>query len=122
MFAAGTLSTKWVDTFNVKEFNHPFPRDVAWLDLTMNRGNSGGPIVKMQSNSDDDLVIGIATFILNPYAAEAEKAAYNSISGGIDIRGSSFSSAETFALLTTAIANNSIGVSGCISIDHCQRP
>jgi serine protease Do len=45
---------------------------VAWLDLTLNKGNYGGPVIKIGRTPDENRVIGIATFILNPFAQYAE--------------------------------------------------
>lgn len=121
----GILSTKWDDknilTRNGKS-DSAINRDVAWLDLTMNRGNSGGPIIKIGETSKDDKVIGIADFILNPFGNAADELINyiknNASSGGVSIQGIDFS--KMALLFGSAIAYNSIGVSGCISIDYAK--
>lgn len=59
------LSTKWVTSGYLNQGGN---REVAWLDVTMNSGNSGGPIVLMGEEPEGDKVIGIASFGLNPFA------------------------------------------------------
>lgn len=122
----GLFSTKWKDTINWYVNNKivdTLSRDVAWLDLTMNKGNSGGAVIKLGDTPEDDKVIGIASFILNPYARDAgfladflssDKPKMDIIMGGI-------SSNRVNELYSKAIANNSIGVSGCISIDYVLK-
>ena len=119
----GILSTKWTDSIPLFKDTVLFEkvyRDVAWLDLTMNKGNSGGAIIKIGKTPEEDTVIGIATFILNPFAKDAGALAsyllsdnrkFDMIMGGI-------SSNKINAMYANAIANNSIGVSGCISIGY----
>ncbi len=44
VIASGMLSTKWTDTLKLTRKSYPdssLIRNVAWLDLTMNKGNSG---------------------------------------------------------------------------------
>lgn len=122
--STGILSTKWRDTINTVENNVSVPiayRDLAWLDLTMNKGNSGGPIIQLGTTPDKDRVIGIGTFILNPYAANAEYLAAVSdklIKSGYDSRAAGYNIASIVSFFSKAITNSSIGVSGCISINH----
>lgn len=120
--STGFLSTKWVDTTHFTTNNLPdsLIRDVAWLDLTMNKGNSGGPIIKIGRTPSEDKVIGIATFILNPFANDSQalselmsRPKFDMIMGGISQSG-------VTKLFADAISNNSIGISGCISIDHIK--
>lgn len=123
IISVGILSTKWVDTIKLTRTNYPdslFFRNVAWLDLTMNRGNSSGPMIKLGNSITDDEVIGISTFILNPFAKAADelleflsKIPPNS---GAFLNGVNFNALSK--LFGSAIANNSVGVSGCVSIDH----
>lgn len=121
----GLLSTKW--TQHKKSIsNHEnlnIPRDVAWLDLTMNKGNSGGPIIKLGQNSEQDKVIGIADFILNPFAREASKIVKRSAKiekHGPIVSKQGISLGRSVEFISNAIINNSIGVSGCISIDYVK--
>lgn len=118
----GILSTKWIDTIQLSQLKTHIGyalRHVAWLDLTMNRGNSGGPIIKIGKTPEQDEVIGIATFILNPFAQEAEKLATllnNDRLGFVETSGLNMNKINAF--LADAISKNSIGVSGCVSINH----
>lgn len=114
--STGILSTKWKD---VGYFNGDSTRrDVAWLDLTMNRGNSGGPIIKFGKKPEDDKVIGIATFILNPSAHYSEALIEHLGKNSSQFSIGGVNQFDIQANFAKAIANNSIGVSGCISIDH----
>lgn len=122
----GILSTKWTDTLTLIRNTvsiGKFPREVAWLDLTMNKGNSGGAVIKLGETPKDDEVIGIATFILNPFANEAGQLADFLSSGQMqmDLVMGGISNNKINELYAKAIANNSIGVSGCISIDYVYQ-
>ncbi len=100
-------------------------RNTALLDLTLNNGNSGGAIVKIGITPNDDEVIGIADFGINPFGQAAEKIrdtlhinnshqrnSYESFQiAGVDMT-------YGFELFAAAIANMSNGISGCISINH----
>ncbi|MGN6567721.1 MAG: hypothetical protein ACTHJ0_07205, partial [Flavipsychrobacter sp.] len=122
--STGILSTKWQDTISTLQNGVAVPvayRDLAWLDLTMNKGNSGGPIIKLGATPDKDNVIGIGTFVLNPYAANADYLAAVSdklIKSGYDSRAAGYNIASIVSFFSKAITNSSIGVSGCISINH----
>lgn len=118
--STGILSTKWVDTVNVITNNLPetILRNVAWLDLTLNRGNSGGPVIKLGNSPEEDEVIGIATFILNPFAKISDTLYNLSSDLGVDISFGGISQVKVNMLFAKAISNNSIGISGCISINH----
>lgn len=117
----GILSTKWVNA-QLKDSTplDTIKRNVAWLDLTMNKGNSGGAIIKIGATPEDDKVIGLATFILNPFAQEATYLV-NALSDGKpspSILNSPLSLKSLGEFYAKAVANNSIGVSGCVSIDY----
>jgi serine protease Do len=68
--SSGLFSTKWIETnYELRgQDTIAVPRNVGWLDLTLNPGNSGGPIIILGDTYHDDKVVGIATFILNPFA------------------------------------------------------
>jgi serine protease Do len=112
LFTKGMLSTKFTEQYKKG-------RSSAWLDLTINSGNSGGPILKIGETFEDDIVIGIASFNLNPYAHEANAIYEKALQYGYVL-----SSYEAISLRGLAafnglsIKNNSLGISGCISIDH----
>src|SRR5690606_15167195 len=62
----GLISSKWQQPIKFND-SLSINRDVAWLDLAMNKGNSGGPILVKTDNPDSDFVVGIATFNLNVF-------------------------------------------------------
>ncbi len=113
--STGILSTKWTDKIKLQD-NTEMNREVSWLDLTMNKGNSGGPILKIGSTEDE--VIGIATFILNPYANTSQQLSNLSANLGVDIAFGGISQVKVNKLFADAVTNNSIGISGCVSINH----
>jgi serine protease Do len=115
VIATGIVSTKWQSPDYLGSASQ---REVAWLDLTMNKGNSGGPIILAGDHPEDDRVVGIATFILNPFAKPVGElvGVVNGFPGSAIIMGMDF---ETFAkLVGTALASASMGVSGCVSADY----
>ena len=57
--SVGMLSTKWTASGYLNQGSN---REVAWLDITMNRGNSGGLIVLISKEPQDDKVIGASSF------------------------------------------------------------
>jgi len=84
----------------------------------MNRGNSGGPIVLMGEESKEDKVIGIASFGLNPFADPAEQLIeiVQTFPGSAVLMGVDFKRFAT--LIGEALSSNSLGISGCVSIDY----
>jgi len=107
----GILSTKWTTSGYL---NQGSDREVAWLDTTMNKGNSGGPIVLIGKEPEDDKVIGIASFGLNPFADPAEELirVVQTFPRSVALMGVDFKKFAT--LIGTALASNSLGVSGCV--------
>ena len=93
-------------------------RQIAWLDMTTNKGNSGGALMTLGKNPEDDEVIGITSFItvpfykdleeLNKYVTETEKI------GTVEFMGINF--LRYIKLINTAVNLNSVGINGCISI------
>jgi serine protease Do len=117
----GIVSTKFTDTLSAKANSGDVKvvREGAWLDMTLNRGNSGGPIIKIGTSYVDDEVIGLATFILSPYAQAAQRAFEITKNPGVDLRFSSgFSQSDINQLFALALTNSSYGISGCVSIDY----
>lgn len=116
--AKGFISTK----FKTGSYlNAAGPREVAWLDLTMNRGNSGGPVVRLGRNPASDSIVCVSNFNLNPFAKPAEKmsAVVESFPGNAIIVGIDFK--ESFGLIGQALAAQSHGVGGCVSADYVPR-
>lgn len=117
--AAGILSTKWKAPGYLGQGS---ARDVAWLDVTMNKGNSGGPVLLLAEDPARDVVVGIANFSLNPFAQRAEEFANvaasfpgNAVIIGVDFKRFS-------VLIGSALASQSHGVGGCVAIDYLQLP
>jgi len=117
VMSAGMFSTKWNTNGYLKQGSD---REVAWLDITMNKGNSGGPIVLMGKEPNDDKIIGVASFILNPFASPAEELIQivQTFPGTAILMNVDFKKFAT--LIGAALSSNSIGVSGCISIDYLK--
>lgn len=120
----GMVSTKYIDsniTVNFGGNNIKFQRQTALLDLTMNRGNSGGAIMTFGETIDKDEVIGIADFIINPIGGQAENLIkkFDYASGAVKIGG--IDPNQTFSDFTNFISSLSIGVSGCVSINHVMN-
>jgi serine protease Do len=118
----GILSTKFLHEHPIK-FNSGkdtiLQRNAAWLDLTMNRGNSGGPIIKLGRTESEDEVIGIASFIVNPLSEAAEAALeYAKKPGGELVGKDGVSQSSINELYANGMLNSSYGISGCISIDY----
>ncbi len=115
--AVGMISTKWKAPGYLGQGS---TRDVAWVDITMNRGNSGGPMLLIGEKPEDDKVIGLSTFILNPFAEPSERVINlaQSFPGNVHIMGIDFKAFST--LIGSALASNSIGISGIVSIDYIR--
>jgi len=117
--AVGMLSTKWKTPGYLGQ---GAARDVAWLDITMNKGNSGGPVLLLADDPSKDVVIGIANFNLNPFAQSAEEFAGMAAAfpGNVIIMGIDFK--RFAAIIGAALSSQSHGVGGCIAIDHLNLP
>jgi serine protease Do len=115
--SVGMLSTKWITSGYLNQGGN---REVAWLDITMNRGNSGGPIILMGEEPEGDKVIGIASFGLNPFADPAEQLIeiVQTFPGSAVLMGVDFKRFAT--LIGAALSSNSLGISGCVSIDYLK--
>lgn len=117
LITTGSLSTFAIQSQNLN--SKKITRKIAWLDMTTNKGNSGGALVILGRTPDEDEVIGIASFIttpyykdleaLNKYANEAEK------KGSAEIMGINF--LAYLKLINSAANANSVGISGCISVE-----
>ncbi len=118
----GMISTKFVDTLNSINYNGKniiMPRTQALLDLTLNGGNSGGAIVKMGKTIDDDEVIGLADFVINPIGSTRANDMIRQFSHGVNkysIEG--VDPSKVFIYFTQVMSKMSLGVSGCISTNH----
>lgn len=116
--SSGMLSTK----LSIKGYlEHGTQRDAAMLDITLNKGNSGGPVILMRDNPEEDMVIGIATFTMTPLSDHLKKlvAMIKTFPGNIVIMGVDFKTFST--LIKNSFENTSVGIGGCISIDYLNK-
>lgn len=95
-----------------------FPRYQALADLTLNRGNSGGAIVKVGNRIEEDEVVGVASYIITPAGGLADSLinVFKDLKGGAEIAG--INPNKMFGLYAEILAKTSIGVSGFVSINH----
>lgn len=115
----GIVSTKWQAPGHMGQGGK---RDSAWLDVSMTRGNSGGPVVLMTDAPDHDIVVGIATSMMSPFAESAEEliSVAGSAPGNVIMMGVDFK--KFMVLMGSAIASQSHGVGGCVAIDYLKLP
>nr|WP_298997261.1 serine protease [uncultured Allomuricauda sp.] len=118
----GVLSTKWIkdyDMFSNGKLFKNYEISAAWADITLNRGNSGGPIIKMGKKPKEDVVIGLASFLHNPGGNDAEKfsKAYRDAFNKTDNKGAK-GLYKQWELVFNSVSNNSLGISGIISVDY----
>lgn len=127
----GMISTKYINEINsVQQLGkiYRFPRKEALLDITLNKGNSGGAIVKVGRTIDEDVVIGLADFGLSPMGNKADSLIQSLGNSRAFIEFRTFDSSgktiskqnpnEIAILFAQALDNTSIGVSGCIAINY----
>lgn len=116
----GMVSTKYVDSsiYLLTPSDTLYkPRMQCLLDLTLNSGNSGGAIVKVGLTPDADEVIGIADFVINLTGEKAGGLVREwgkSAGAGPDERDIN----RTNAYFREMLSNTSVGISGCVSIQH----
>ena len=118
VFAHGMLSTKWSAPPHLVQQGQT--REVAWLDITMNRGNSGGPVLRMGRTADEDNVIGIASFGLNPFGSAMEEVVAIAQSFPGEVTAAGVSIGHFAAVVGQALAANSLGIGGCVAIDYAK--
>jgi serine protease Do len=121
----GIISTLYTTNILVPTTNGSnstiFPRRQALLDLTLNKGNSGGAIVKLGKTEEEDAVIGIADFIINPIAGVSDNLNLmflNATSSGGSFELFGINPIKMFSLFTQLFEHSSVGVSGCVSFNH----
>lgn len=118
----GILSTKYTDS-NIIVGKQMVKRNVALLDLTINKGNSGGPIIKLGKTANEDKVIGIANFSITKNGAIAEQLIKELNEKKIDVqindgKGNLLHLTNILKIFAEAITYSSNGISGCVSINH----
>lgn len=112
----GNVSTILSDSILI--YNEPSKRELAYLDLTMNAGNSGGPIIVLGKTCKEDRVFAIADFIIIPFSQQLDSLnkQLESNFGDIEINGLSVKGSNK--LYVSALLTASNGLSGCVSIDY----
>jgi len=113
--AKGLLSTKFNDTI--------IKRDEAWMDITLNRGNSGGPIIMIGTSIDEDEVIGIVDHGLTPGGKameDMEKYFTKQNKSPAGIYESGVRASDVFEIFSNVLSNCSLGVNACVSINYCK--
>ncbi len=119
----GIISTKFQDTssFNNNGIIEKTPVNYALMDITMNKGNSGGAIIKLGNDVSNDEVIGIADFIITPVGKDVSELLDNlKVSSGV-VKIGGIDPNETMAKITGILTNMSNGISGCVSIEYLQN-
>jgi len=119
----GVVSVKWKDPV-VSYYGQFFPEkrnnpEIALLDVSMSMGESGGPIVLIGDNPDEDKVIGISSFVMTPLDQELKtlvEAFQSYTEGRYDV----ISTIELFQLLRKERGCKSLFMSGCVSIDSLK--
>lgn len=119
--STGIVSTKFEDELTIN--NEKYKVNKIWLDLTINKGNSGGALVVLGETPEDDKVIGITSFIITPYYKELQ-GLNNYIDemskrGSVQIMGINF--LEYAKMINSTLNANSVGISGAISIDYIKE-
>lgn len=90
-------------------------KQTALLDITQNKGNSGGPVILVGKNPDSDKVIGIVSFQLTPINEELTGLVTALRGGGLDIGFGNVSFVQLFTHTKNSIERASVGVGGCVS-------
>lgn len=78
IISVGIMSTQYIKDISIpfkdiSKGNFKTKRNEGWLDLTMNNGNSGGAVIRIGKATEEDVVIGIADFKLNPFSDTTQK-------------------------------------------------
>lgn len=93
---------------------------VALLDIAMDRGHSGGPIVLTGKNPAEDRVVGIASFVTKPLDQEL-KTLLAAIRSYTEKSSSSVCSLDLLQMLREERGGNSLFIPGCISVDPLKK-
>lgn len=122
----GLASTKYVDKRSLQrngKIVEKYSRNSVLLDLTINKGNSGGPLIKMGETWEDDLVVGVVSFNVAPEVKEIERhlTYYDSIDKTLpkELK-NEVNPINSLELLFNLFWKNSLGISGAYSIDHLR--
>lgn len=116
---AGTL----VDTKNGTQ--RPANINTAWLNVTINKGNSGGPLIIIGKTVREDRVIGVVNAIYNPYAGILKPLIdtyNNALSDSIAVRNlkshNMLENIQVYNTIFSVIRELSFDIGQCISINH----
>jgi len=117
----GIISTKYLDTtIAINEGGNliKMPRSQMLVDFTLNKGNSGGAVIKIGNTIEEDEVIGIADFIINPIGGKADYLIDNlqKATGALKLQG--IDPNEMFLGIIQVLNSSSVGISGAVSINH----
>lgn len=118
IISKGVFSTKYDGSRNLQTGNgvkFSRTRKEAWVDLTLNKGNSGGPIILMGKNAKKDKVVGLATFLWNPYANNSLK--LSKALNEFEKQNPNLNVNKLLAYVFEAISKNSLGISGAVPSD-----
>ncbi len=129
----GILSTKYTAPQSIvssTEIVETRERNQALMDITLNKGNSGGAIVKVGASMFEDEIIGIADFIITPLQYEIDStiaslsyALGTSVQTIIDSNGRIMSKndpVENAILIYSQLSKFSVGISGCVSVEYLR--
>ncbi|MDP3561710.1 MAG: serine protease [Legionellaceae bacterium] len=117
--STGWLSTKYEETLpDPSDSSKSYSRSVAWADLTMSKGNSGGLLIKLGSRPEDDLVIGMTTFIQAPFAKSASELLVKSAGPGWDVKMGNVSQRDANDLFAKSALYATYGISGCVDFKY----
>lgn len=107
----------------VEKANVILERKVAWLDITTNKGNSGGPLLILGDRPENDKVIGLMSFITTPYFNTLDT--LNDFVTEMEKRREEKQDATNFLQyakrINATVNSNSVGISGCISIEKATN-
>jgi len=120
-FSTGILSTKFSEDVTIN--NSKISTDRLWIDVTINKGNSGGALVALGEKPEDDKVIGITSFIITPFSKELNvlNEYISKIGNNADVAIMGINFLEYARIINTTISSNSVGISGAMSIDEIKR-
>lgn len=121
LITTGTFSTTDTQTQTIGV--NKYERQIGWLDMTTNKGNSGGALMLLGNTPDEDEIIGITSFILVPFYKELEDLNNYTVEIGKNneaiFLGIDF--LKYMRLINTATNSNSVGISGCVSIEKAAN-
>jgi len=120
VYTQGVVSTIFNDT--IFYYNDTIIKKSALLDITFNRGNSGGAVFLKGKKTKFDQLIGIADFIVvprNTNELSELKKSINPYSMG-SLQSGSFDLRDFAKSLILATENTSYGIGGIISVNYIK--